>query len=199
MTYSTMAKLGAGLAAAVSLAAAPGAALADITFDGLPGNNGDTFTSYTEDGLTIAALGGAVFVGKNFGNPIPDLYFGGRQVVLEITAGGELFDFDSWDFAANNGVTSWAISGFNGANETFTASGSDDTSGGGFSFVTLASGTNLAFDRLTFTFDVGGTSANFDNFVGGVDAVPEPSTWALLIAGFGLAGATLRRRRLAHA
>jgi hypothetical protein len=29
--------------------------------------------------------------------------------------------------------------------------------------------------------------------------VPEPSTWALMIGGFGLAGATLRRRRLAHA
>ena len=30
-------------------------------------------------------------------------------------------------------------------------------------------------------------------------AVPEPSTWALMIAGFGLAGAALRRRRLAAA
>ncbi|PZQ63703.1 MAG: hypothetical protein DI570_08050 [Phenylobacterium zucineum] len=29
--------------------------------------------------------------------------------------------------------------------------------------------------------------------------VPEPSTWALMIGGFGLAGATLRRRRLAAA
>jgi CHRD domain/PEP-CTERM motif len=30
-------------------------------------------------------------------------------------------------------------------------------------------------------------------------AVPEPSSWALMIAGFGLAGAGLRRRRLAPA
>ncbi|MEW5688417.1 MAG: PEPxxWA-CTERM sorting domain-containing protein [Pseudomonadota bacterium] len=29
--------------------------------------------------------------------------------------------------------------------------------------------------------------------------VPEPSTWALMIGGFGLAGATLRRRRAVHA
>ncbi|TAJ74893.1 MAG: PEP-CTERM sorting domain-containing protein [Phenylobacterium sp.] len=26
-------------------------------------------------------------------------------------------------------------------------------------------------------------------------AVPEPATWALMIGGFGMAGATLRRRR----
>ncbi|HEX7946054.1 MAG TPA: PEPxxWA-CTERM sorting domain-containing protein, partial [Phenylobacterium sp.] len=29
--------------------------------------------------------------------------------------------------------------------------------------------------------------------------VPEPATWAMMIAGFGLAGATLRRRRTANA
>ncbi|MBS0333573.1 MAG: PEPxxWA-CTERM sorting domain-containing protein [Proteobacteria bacterium] len=30
-------------------------------------------------------------------------------------------------------------------------------------------------------------------------AVPEPAAWALLIVGFGLSGAMLRRRRLARA
>ena len=33
------------------------------------------------------------------------------------------------------------------------------------------------------------------NLGGGGPAVPEPSTWALMIGGFGLAGAALRRRR----
>ncbi|MFN9848492.1 MAG: PEPxxWA-CTERM sorting domain-containing protein [Alphaproteobacteria bacterium] len=41
-------------------------------------------------------------------------------------------------------------------------------------------------------FDVGYFGANFTYDVG---AIPEPGTWALMIGGFGLAGAMLRRRR----
>jgi hypothetical protein len=36
-------------------------------------------------------------------------------------------------------------------------------------------------------------------FSGDVSFVPEPSSWALLIAGFGMTGAALRRRRMATA
>lgn len=36
---------------------------------------------------------------------------------------------------------------------------------------------------------------NFDAVAPGQGAVPEPAAWSLMIAGFGLAGATLRRRR----
>jgi hypothetical protein len=39
---------------------------------------------------------------------------------------------------------------------------------------------------------VGNLQLNIIN-IGG--AVPEPSSWAMLIIGFGLVGATLRRRR----
>jgi hypothetical protein len=51
-----------------------------------------------------------------------------------------------------------------------------------------------------------GGSANFIGFdditLGSATAgggVPEPASWALMIGGFGLAGATLRRRRSAVA
>ena len=44
-----------------------------------------------------------------------------------------------------------------------------------------------------------GLSADFDNIVATNAAVPEPSTWALMISGFGLAGGFLRHRRLALA
>ena len=55
------------------------------------------------------------------------------------------------------------------------------------------------FTTLTFT----DSSENWHGLtigIGGVaDTVPEPSSWALLIAGFGVVGATLRRRRLVAA
>ena len=50
--------------------------------------------------------------------------------------------------------------------------------------------TSLSF---TDTFD------NWHGFTIGVGAVPEPQSWAMLIAGFGLVGATMRRRRMVAA
>ncbi|MDZ4375232.1 MAG: PEPxxWA-CTERM sorting domain-containing protein [Phenylobacterium sp.] len=50
----------------------------------------------------------------------------------------------------------------------------------------------LAYD--SFIFDTPGSGGGTPGG-GGVGAIPEPSTWALMIGGFGLAGAALRRRR----
>ncbi|WP_293900421.1 PEPxxWA-CTERM sorting domain-containing protein [Phenylobacterium sp.] len=52
------------------------------------------------------------------------------------------------------------------------------------SFLLLGDGTNLA-----------NASANIRAFSFSSFAVPEPATWALMLTGFGLAGAAVRRRR----
>lgn len=80
---------------------------------------------------------------------------------------------------------------------------SDDFNGlnGGFSGLGLLTGVNYfavssGFDNTdfgAFTLTITGPG----NVIGGstTGAVPEPASWALLIAGFGLTGAAMRRRR----
>jgi hypothetical protein len=65
--------------------------------------------------------------------------------------------------------------------------------GTNFSGAAWATGTLTLFYWDTFTAD------NTNSIDVDVRAVPEPATWGLMIAGFGLAGAALRRRRLVNA
>ena len=74
--------------------------------------------------------------------------------------------------------------------------------------------TSLSSGSLAYTLDDVDPTDNFYDFTQGVDgglintgkppvvtppggAVPEPATWAMMIAGFGIAGAALRRRKVA--
>ena len=69
----------------------------------------------------------------------------------------------------------------------FSATGADFVSGiNHLSVVVTDTGPPSAFA-------ISGLSGTAD-FAGGV---PEPTTWALMLGGFGLAGAALRRRRAA--
>ena len=65
-------------------------------------------------------------------------------------------------------------------------------------------GTAHAFVHPVLTFANGINQSQFSLSVGSAPspvaaAVPEPASWAMLIAGFGLTGAVARRRRLARA
>jgi hypothetical protein len=58
----------------------------------------------------------------------------------------------------------------------------------------------LRFQSLTGTGQFAGGSGTLNGASGvgivtGVDVIPEPSSWAMLIAGFGLIGTSLRRKR----
>ena len=57
--------------------------------------------------------------------------------------------------------------------------------------VTGADRTNLG--RLEFTST--GKAFEIDDVAFATSAIPEPATWAMMITGFGLAGAAIRRRR----
>jgi hypothetical protein len=62
---------------------------------------------------------------------------------------------------------------------------------------------SLASDPIELTVSDTGADPDlslvFDNPVRGIGAVPEPSAWVLMLAGFGSLGVALRRRKRAHA
>ena len=76
-----------------------------------------------------------------------------------------------------------------------------DHGGIGFQSATTAydfynpSGTGVyELDAVSINATIGGLIAGTDPFSASVGGVPEPASWALLIAGFGLTGAVMRRR-----
>jgi hypothetical protein len=77
-------------------------------------------------------------------------------------------------------------------NPTFvTAHGG--TAAGAEAFLIAGLNSGSAYFNIHSTFAPGGEIRGF------LHTVPEPATWALMILGFGLTGAALRRRRLALA
>lgn len=88
------------------------------------------------------------------------------------------------------------------AGDTFVIDLSDAVGGYGASSVPYAGGdlwiTDPVFYTTPFNYTAAhGTSLRFETYMDA--AVPEPATWAMMIAGFGLAGGALRRRRVALA
>lgn len=120
---------------------------------------------------------------------------------------GRPFGSDSWNFSA--GLLAGSLTG-GPITLLSSITGSADANGavvpqGQFRAVSLvfdtgAGGAELGRE-LSIAFTSNGTGAAFDNFLLDASplvqsAVPEPSTWAMMIGGFGLVGGALRRKRL---
>lgn len=185
---------GFGLAcAALSLSATASAAV--ITFNGLPGDTGDSLAAYSEAGFTVTPTNGAWKEAHAFGNPLPSVYvqdihdtpFGS----LEVTAGGALFSFASVDLQAYNAAIGYEIAGWRNGVQVLDLA-TDQAAGA--AFTTVLSPSSATLDRLTIDISSGGPgSFNVDNI--NVSAVPEPGTVSLALAGLGLLGVVARRRR----
>ncbi len=170
-----------------------------VDFAGLPGANGDAFSTYTEGAYTVTNTAGDWEVGKMFGNPIPDLFCGDcGPGTLQLTDGGGAFTFNSVDLgqATDNGF-GYTLNGFLGGNLVFTESGTASPGHNNFgTYSSSVADSALDIDTLNISLDTTGNDGNVDNInVSASTAAPEPGTFALLAAGFGLV--TLARKRRA--
>lgn len=176
-------------------------------FGGLSHNNPGTLqpligvqfvneTGKTITGFTISYVGEQWRFGQS-GRGLDRMDFAYRVgATQQALNAGAFTDVDALDFvapaagvglqirdgnlAANRVAINGSVSGLNiGAGEVLTLRWTDFD-------IKLPNGANVADDAL-----------GIDDFIftPTMAAVPEPTTWAMMICGFGLAGATLRRRR----
>jgi hypothetical protein len=115
--------------------------------------------------------------------------YGDKLVLGHAKAGDKLVFFTN---VATTKKTYFSDSSLNadGVNHIFSAAFAGDSK--------VAAGTYVAFEDLWNggDFNYFDESFVFDNVAShAVEGVPEPASWAMLIAGFGLTGAALRRRR----
>lgn len=200
------------LAAAVLGCASPAAAATVINFGTPSGNLGNSHT-YSSAGETVVASGfdalgaATALFGKNAGGDEiglglvndpsgeNEIYFGKGFVQIDVSA--LLGKVSNIAFHTNSTSLGeqWSVYGSN--------------SSGSYSGTALLSGTNESNANLpglgSFKYyDFVSTSqAGGRNFLlSGLSltaAVPEPATWMTMILGFGLMGASLRRRRATEA
>jgi hypothetical protein len=196
------------ITAVVSLGISHGALATTVDFEELVGNEiydspvtsgGLTFENdgaSFDDGFVVFGLGGS----SNGTNTFAPNYFG--SVTTVSAAGGAVFTLDSFDFSDV----------FDFADDPIQVDFTFDTVGG---FLTRTYFADFDFGMQTQSVGISGissfsfvTSGSFfgedtiqtDNWVytlgGTVPGAPEPSIWVLLIAGFGMVGVSLRRRRI---
>ncbi|WP_017669059.1 PEPxxWA-CTERM sorting domain-containing protein [Sandarakinorhabdus sp. AAP62] len=153
-------------------------------------------TSFGSGLVTGAPDGGGLFIGSDSDPPtFPGQFTVGFSTALGDGAGADLRLYElassaneTFDlFVSSDNINFTLIGGFNATNAFIDFNGQF---AGPVSFVKIVNSSTVV-------------SADFDAieglyaFNGG--AVPEPGSWAMMLAGFGLVGAALRRRTVAIA
>lgn len=130
-------------------------------------------------GVDLIALSGAGTKTITFAAPVKDVY------IAFTSWNGNTVQFDSPFTVVSQGAGYWG-------NGTFNVNGSSDGffGNGEVHGVLKFAGT---YTSLSFT----DTGEYWHGLTVGVAAVPEPQSWAMMIAGFGLVGAAMRRRQSA--
>lgn len=149
-----------------------------------------TFTNATNRFTVVETAGNARICSSNQISCLVPLLVSFDQAVQGLT-----FDVTGVN-RASSAVGNALISFGDGTTTNFALSG--QSTGVGYNRQDLSAFTNISSVLLTTADPLG---LSYDNFSFQVsNAVPEPATWAMMIGGFGLVGAAMRRRqRVAYA
>lgn len=175
---------GCGAGCSFSSDAIPGwtnSAASSGQFQPGPAAGNFTYFNYIPDGLTVAYTNGS-----GISQTVGATAVAGTTYTLSVAVG---FRKDFTDYspvsllvgagsAAATGTPLQLTGDWSTYTATYTATAAD--AGGAITILLGPSGPQGDFDAVSLTADA---------------AVPEPATWVLMIGGFGLAGAALRRRR----
>lgn len=153
-----------------------------LSFTGTGDTNSSSSTNLLGLNVTVVPL--SSFVAKYNGPSVPGLATGSSfdlatLTSLEFVNAASVGGFGFGSLAGNFGAAFTGLPvGYNG--------------------LTSLAPTSVSF-ALGFPVTVGGASGTFTGasnvtFSASVAAIPEPATWALMIAGFGMVGAAMRRR-----
>lgn len=152
-------------------------------------NAGGTATSLRSYvGYTTATSGGAV----NFGVGADNTLF--SEIVFTPTA-GNLVSFRGLDFFPGSATQVTYMFEIRDEMNALLASASGDSTPGSFNPNTayFSGPLTLRFSNMSGGLVI--DNVRVDVIGSAIAPVPEPATWALILSGFGLVGAGLRRRR----
>jgi hypothetical protein len=165
----------------------------------------------TVGNFTISSVNGTAFPAPDYlsSNTIGGSTSTGGTLTIDVTVTGltqsalQLFSSSFGSNVLNGGLTLTEQTFLDTANGIFTTTGptvtqlgSQGFTGGGFQTQVANLGTVPAPFSITEVYTITGTSAGNFNANIDVSAVPEPSTWAMLMLGFLGVGFTAYRRKL---
>lgn len=199
---------------ALGVGHAEAATIYDLTFTAVAANGSTNQfsaggTSYDQYSVTLGGLDASQAITVQQGDTVNATvnFDGPFTIPASVTRTNFAFFLEGDAFPnVNTGVDS-NIKIYNGSNIILNQSGNTTTSGFLASTIDIYPPNNgaITFDSFTTSFTIYDLQTPASVYRGVFDytlvhdnalgAVPEPATWALMIGGFGLAGAALRRRR----
>lgn len=204
--------LSSALLSAAALAAAQGAQALTFVSYGTALPTGETLVTDFSTGANLS--GGTLISGSKSGVNAAPAYsatptfdtaqylavLGGQSATLTFAATrevsvyvGSLDDYNTLSFGGAGGATYTgaqlgAVSGAHDGNQTAP------NTNGRFIFDFSAPVTSATFASSTNAFEIANVASG-STMPGGPGGVPEPASWALMLVGFGTAGAALRTSR----